>query len=71
MVVQTSTASDHQLPPADEETFTRKVNDGREFRIYKAFHQPAKLEELGFSLSEHQTSRYFTSAEAFLLKGAL
>lgn len=69
---ETSAASDHQLPPADQETLTRKLNDGREFRIYKVFPQPAKLEErlqeLGFSLSVHQTPRYLTYAEACLLK---
>jgi hypothetical protein len=39
---------------------------------HKVFHQLAKLEErlqeLGFSLSVHQTPRYFTYAEACLLK---
>jgi hypothetical protein len=39
---------------------------------YKVFPQPAKLQErlqeLGFSLSVHQTPRYLTYAEACLLK---
>ncbi len=39
-----STAADHVLPADDEDTMTRKLDDGREFQIIKRFYDPAELE---------------------------
>jgi demethylmenaquinone methyltransferase/2-methoxy-6-polyprenyl-1,4-benzoquinol methylase len=58
-----STASDHVLPAADEETMLRKLNDGRAFRIVKRFYAPehlhARLSELGWAADVHRTGEYF------------
>lgn len=60
---QTSTAIDHQLPGRESIQLQRRLNDGREFRIYKIFYQPEELQqklgELGWSISVDTTSRYF------------
>jgi demethylmenaquinone methyltransferase/2-methoxy-6-polyprenyl-1,4-benzoquinol methylase len=46
---------------------TRKLNDGREFRIVKVFYEPAalaaKLGPLGWRASLAQTPRYFVYGE--------
>ena len=39
----TSTAKDHVLPGREAGIVTRKLNDGREFRIVKVFYEPAAL----------------------------
>ena len=64
----TSTAKDHVLPGRDHGIVTRKLNDGREFRIVKVFYEPpaltAKLETLGWEADLAQTPRYFIYGEA-------
>jgi demethylmenaquinone methyltransferase/2-methoxy-6-polyprenyl-1,4-benzoquinol methylase len=64
----TSTAKDHVLPGREAGVVTRKLNDGREFRIVKVFHEPsalgAKLEPLGWRAELDQTARYFIYGEA-------
>jgi SAM-dependent methyltransferase len=64
----TSTAKDHALPPRDAGIVTRKLNDGREFRIVKIFYTPealgARLAEVGFDSELTQTPRYFLYGEA-------
>ena len=59
----TSTAADHTLEEADSETQTRRLNDGREFRIVKVFHQPEalaqKLAGLGWHFRIEATPNYF------------
>src|SRR5579862_501972 len=40
----TSTAKDHQLPDRTDVTLTRRLNDGREFQIYKIFYEPRALQ---------------------------
>jgi demethylmenaquinone methyltransferase/2-methoxy-6-polyprenyl-1,4-benzoquinol methylase len=64
----TSTAKDHVLTSADAGVVTRKLNDGREFRIVKFFHRPAelaaKLARLGWRADIAQTQRYFIYGEA-------
>ena len=64
----TSTAKDHVLPGRAEEVATRKLNDGREFRIVKLFWEPRllaqRLAEQGLSASIAQTTRYFIYGEA-------
>ena len=64
----TSTAKDHVLPERDAGIVTRRLNDGREFRIVKLFYEPAalaaKLERVGFAPKIRQTARYFIYGEA-------
>jgi SAM-dependent methyltransferase len=59
----TSTAKDHVLPGRDAGVVTRKLNDGREFRIVKLFYRPeelaAKLSKLGWRAKIRQTEHYF------------
>ena len=63
----TSTAKDHVLPGRETGIVTRKLNDGREFRIVKVFYQPAtlaaKLKPLGWQADLAQTPRYFIYGE--------
>ncbi len=58
-----STAADHQLPAADEETMIRRLDDGREFRIVKRFFDPRELESrlarLGWRIRVEQTGEFF------------
>ncbi|MGH8849950.1 MAG: class I SAM-dependent methyltransferase [Casimicrobiaceae bacterium] len=64
----TSTAKDHVLPGREAGVVTRKLNDGREFRIVKVFYEPAalaaKLDPLGWKTNLAQTPRYFIYGEA-------
>ena len=64
----TSTAKDHALPGRDAGVVTRKLNDGREFRIVKVFYDPptlaARVEALGWRADLAQTARYFIYGEA-------
>ena len=59
----TSGARDHPAPDADAGIATRKLNDGRRFRIVKLFHDPAalngRLAGLGFDAAVERTPRYF------------
>jgi SAM-dependent methyltransferase len=58
-----STAADHRLPGADESTMTRRLDDGREFRIVKRFYGPRALESelacLGFNFRVDTTGEFF------------
>ena len=64
----TSTAKDHVLPERDTGIVTRRLNDGREFRIVKLFWEPqglaARLRELGWSATLAQTPSYFIHGHA-------
>jgi SAM-dependent methyltransferase len=64
----TSTARNHDLPPRETGVVTRKLNDGREFRIVKVFWEPqslaARLEQLGWTAMIAQTPNYFIHGEA-------
>lgn len=67
----TSTARDHQLPSeADASTLTRRLNDGREFQIYKIFYEPAELEvrlsKLGWHATIAATPNYFLHGQGRL-----
>jgi demethylmenaquinone methyltransferase/2-methoxy-6-polyprenyl-1,4-benzoquinol methylase len=59
----TSTASDHQLPEADSQVMTRKLNDGRAFEIVKNFYDPADLQarcqKAGLTVEVRETATYF------------
>ena len=59
----TSTARDHPKPDAESGIVTRKLNDGRQFRVVKLFHEPATLNQrlaaIGFDSAIERTPRYF------------
>lgn len=63
---QTSTAVDHRLPDPEATVLRRRLNDGREFQIYKVFYDPAdlteRLSELGWHFDIRQTDNYFLYA---------
>ncbi len=58
-----STAVDHRLPEREATTLRRRLNDGREFQIYKLFYEPedlaARLRDLGWRFEARQTGHYF------------
>jgi demethylmenaquinone methyltransferase/2-methoxy-6-polyprenyl-1,4-benzoquinol methylase len=64
----TSTARDHARPDAESGIVTRKLNDGREYRVVKVFYEPvalnAKMSKLGFDAQFERTSRYFVHGAA-------
>ena len=59
----TSTAVDHHLPEQEATVLRRRLNDGREFQIYKVFYNPAELTDrlcgLGWHFDIRQTDTYF------------
>ncbi len=60
----TSTATNHVLPAAPAATtLTRRLNDGREFEIYKVFYEPeelaTRLATMGWRFEIAVTGRYF------------
>ena len=64
----TSTAKDHVLPERDTGIVTRRLNDGREFRIVKLFWElqalAARLGALGWSPTVAKTPSYFIHGHA-------
>lgn len=58
-----STAADHQLPGSGQSTMTRRLDDGREFRIVKRFYEPGALESalasLGWACDVATTGEFF------------
>lgn len=58
-----STATDHLLPTAEEQTMTRRLNDGREYQIVKNFYVPAALAArcaaAGLAVTVRETATYF------------
>lgn len=69
----TSTAKDHVLPESTAYVLRRKLNDGREFQIYKIFyereHLTRQLHDLGWQFHLHQTPSYFLYGDG-KLKGS-
>jgi len=65
---RTSTAKDHVLPGHDEGVVTRRLNDGREFRIVKVFYEPdtltTRLKQIGWSAALNRTANYFIHGSA-------
>jgi SAM-dependent methyltransferase len=59
----TSTARDHRLPGPETTILRRRLNDGREFQIFKVFYKPgelsARLSKLGWNFDVRETRRYF------------
>jgi demethylmenaquinone methyltransferase/2-methoxy-6-polyprenyl-1,4-benzoquinol methylase len=51
------------LPEPEATVLCRRLNDGREFQIYKVFYDPAdlteRLRELGWYFDIRQTGHYF------------
>jgi demethylmenaquinone methyltransferase/2-methoxy-6-polyprenyl-1,4-benzoquinol methylase len=64
---ETSTAVDHVLPAQGSDVARRRLNDGREFDVFKIFYDPAELTErlwaLGWRFRVRETSRYFIYAD--------
>jgi SAM-dependent methyltransferase len=64
----TSTARDHARPDAESGIVTRKLNDGREYRVVKVFYEPvalnARLRALGLDAKFGRTPRYFIHGAA-------
>ena len=58
-----STAADHTLPPETSVMVTRRLDDGRQFRIVKIFWKQEKLERhwahAGITLELRQTPKFF------------
>jgi len=65
---RTSTAKDHVLAARDDGVVTRKLNDGREFRIVKMFYEPApltaRLQQAGWNAALDRTPNYFIYGSA-------
>jgi 2-polyprenyl-3-methyl-5-hydroxy-6-metoxy-1,4-benzoquinol methylase len=68
----TSTAKDHRLGDPQADSVTRRLNDGREFKIIKIFHEPEKLMErlnqLGWRMNVHETPHYFLYGEGIIAR---
>ena len=60
---ETSTAKDHQLEGPDAHAVTRRLNDGREYRIVKVFYRPddlaRRLTAGGWQVKIEETPTYF------------
>ncbi|MFL5473753.1 MAG: class I SAM-dependent methyltransferase [Gemmatimonadales bacterium] len=63
---ETSTAVDHILPERTATVLQRRLNDGREFRVYKIFYDredlTRRLAELGWGFEIEQTTNFFLYA---------
>jgi SAM-dependent methyltransferase len=63
-----STARDHRLEGENGGRVTRRLSDGREYRIVKVFHRPGELRDrlgtLGWTADIRETPRYFLYGEA-------
>lgn len=59
----TGTAADQPLVDPDATAVTRRLNDGREFRVVKLFYDPpalaARLDTLGWRVTVQSTDHYF------------
>ncbi len=66
-----SSAKDHAAYEPESVFHTRKLNDGREFTIYKVFYEPdalrAKLKAVGLDANVQETPHYFIFAEGVRL----
>jgi len=63
-----ASAADHALPDAGAETMSRRLADGREYRIVKRFYDPKALQrrlaELGFRAHISTTGEFFLYGHA-------
>lgn len=69
-----STAVNHELPGEESVVSVRRLNDGKEYRVYKVFHEPddlaARLEDLGWKFEVKRTANYFIYGEGMLVPQA-
>jgi SAM-dependent methyltransferase len=69
-----ASAVDHRLPDRGKETMTRRLADGREFRIVKRFYEPhalgRRLVDLGWDAQVQATAEFFIYGEATPTRGA-
>lgn len=67
-----STASDHVLTAQTDTRQTRRLNDGREFEVYKIFYEPDELSQrlsrLGFENEVRNTDRFFLRGQGVAAK---
>ena len=72
LYTEASTASDHVLEGEEATTLSRRLNDGREYRIVKVFHSPEdlaeRLRDLGWTASVSRTPEYFYYGEAHAIQ---
>ncbi|HEX6820199.1 MAG TPA: class I SAM-dependent methyltransferase [Ktedonobacterales bacterium] len=72
LYTEASTASDHVLEGQEASTLSRRLNDGREYRIVKVFHSPEalgeRLRDLGWTAAIHSTPEYFYYGEAHAIQ---
>ena len=65
---QRSSAKDHQLGDPEQTIRTRKLNDGREYRVVKVFRTPAELTRRlapwGWTCQFKSSGRFFVYGEA-------
>lgn len=58
-----SVALDHKLPSENSIVHKRRLNDGREFQVYKTFHEPSalqrRLSDLGWNCKIGETKTFF------------
>ena len=63
-----ASSTDHRLPAEGEETMTRRLVDGREFRIVKRFYEPhalcQRLADLGWDAQVQATPEFFIHGQA-------
>ncbi len=63
----TSVARDHGVPKSDATVQLRKLNDGREFHVFKLFYEAAALQQrlagLGWRFALRETEHYFLFGE--------
>lgn len=63
-----ASAFDHHLPAEGDETMTRRLADGREFRIVKRFYEPRvlsrRLADLGWDAQVQATQEFFVYGQA-------
>jgi 2-polyprenyl-3-methyl-5-hydroxy-6-metoxy-1,4-benzoquinol methylase len=63
LYTETSSAVDHQQGAAEAVSVRRRLNDGREFRVFKVFYRPdelvAMLAELGWAVTVRHTATHF------------
>ena len=66
---ETSTAVDHVLPGRSAPVLQRRLNDGREFRVYKIFYHrdelTRRLADIGWSFEIEETTNYFMYGEGY------
>jgi SAM-dependent methyltransferase len=67
----TSAARDHCLPEKEATLLRRRLNDGREFQVYKLFYEAKnltdRLNDLGWRFEIRQTEHYFLYGSGFEL----